>query len=181
LSGASQRQCGDCSLCCKVLGIPELEKPKDVWCPNFSAGAGCRIYADRPPSCRNFACQWLTDLTMGPEWKPSVSKLVLDSKPRLLAVHADPAVSKPWRVEPYNAVLKRLAAQGLTRGTIVLVIERRRSIVILPDREVDMGILEPGARIALEQVATPQGPQWRPRAMGAGETGGRKLNSPDPV
>ena len=148
------RQCGDCSLCCKVLGIPELEKPKDVWCPNFAAGAGCRIYADRPPSCRNFACQWLTDLTMGPEWKPSVCKLVLDSKPRLLAV------------------LKRLAAQGLTRGTIVLVIERRRSIVILPDREVDMGILEPGARIALERAMTPQGLQWQPRVMGAGEAGG---------
>ena len=36
----AQRQCGDCSLCCKVLGIPELNKPKDEWCPNFAAGIG---------------------------------------------------------------------------------------------------------------------------------------------
>jgi hypothetical protein len=167
----SARQCGDCSLCCKVLAIAELEKPKDAWCPNFAPGLGCRIYADRPPSCRDFACQWLTDPSMGPEWKPSVSKLVLDSKPRLLVVHADPAVSKPWRLEPYNAVLKRLAAQGLPRGALVMVMERRRSIVILPDREVDMGVLQPGARIALERVATAQGPQWQPRVMGAGEKG----------
>ena len=53
-----------------------------------------------------------------------------------------------------------------------MVMERRRSIVLLPDREVDMGILAPGARIALESVKTPNGPQWQPRVMGAGEMGG---------
>ena len=171
------KRCGDCSLCCKVLAIPELEKPKDAWCSNFAAGTGCRIYADRPPSCRDFACRWLVDSSMGPEWKPSVCKLVLDTKPGLLVVHADPAVSKPWRMEPYHSVLKRLAAQGLARGTLVMAMERRRSIVILPDREVDMGILDKGDRIALESVQTPSGPQWRPRVMSAGETGGRPLNS----
>jgi len=50
-----------------VLGIPELDKPKDSWCPNFAAGAGCRIYENRSPSCRNFACRWLTDPALGPE------------------------------------------------------------------------------------------------------------------
>ena len=167
------RECGDCSLCCKVLGIPELEKPKDAWCPNFAAGIGCRVYADRPPSCHNFACRWLTDPMMGPEWKPSVCKMVMDAKPRLLAVHVDPAVARPWRAEPYYSVLKRLAAQGLTRGTIVLVIERRRNIVILPDREVDLGLVGPDVRIAMERVQTAHGPQWQPRVMGAGESEGR--------
>jgi len=167
----AQRQCGDCSLCCKVLAIPELEKPKDQWCPNFAAGSGCRIYPDRPPSCRDFVCRWLVDPTMGPEWKPSHCKLVLDAKPGLLVVHADPAVSKPWRVEPYHSVLKRLAAQGLTRGTLVMAMERRRSIVILPDREVDLGILDTGDRIALDRIQGPSGLEWQPRVMGAGESG----------
>jgi hypothetical protein len=165
------KQCGDCSLCCKVLGIAELDKPKDAWCPNFVAGAGCRIYPDRPPSCRNFSCSWLTDATMGPEWKPSVCKMVLDAKPRMLAVHVDPAVSRPWRSEPYYSVLKRLSAQGMSRSIIVLVIERRRNIVILPDREVDLGLVGPDVRIAMERIETPQGPQWQPRVMGAGERG----------
>jgi hypothetical protein len=168
----AQRQCGDCSLCCKVLGIPELDKPKDSWCPNFLAGTGCRIYADRPRSCHNFVCRWLSDPMMGPEWKPSLCKMVVDSKPSLFVVHADPAVSRPWRAEPYFSVLKRLSAQGLTKGTIVLVIERRRSIVILPDREVDLGIIGPDARIAMEPIKTLQGVQWQPRVMGASERGG---------
>jgi len=168
----AQRECGDCSLCCKVLRIPELDKPKDAWCSNFAAGAGCSIYADRPASCRDFVCRWLADPSMGPEWKPSVCKLVLDTKPGLLVVHADPAVSKPWRVEPYHSVLRRLAAQGLTQGTLVMVMERRRSIVILPDREVDLGILDTGDRIALDRIQGPSGVEWRPRVMGAGEIGG---------
>jgi hypothetical protein len=85
-------------------------------------------------------------------------------------VHADPAVTKPWRAEPYGAVLKRLAAQGLTRGTLVMVMERRRSIVILPDREVDLGIISPDARIALERVTTANGLQWQPRVMAPSES-----------
>jgi hypothetical protein len=155
-----------------VLGIPELGKPKDHWCPNFAAGAGCGIYTDRPPSCRNFACRWLTDLTMGPEWKPSVCKMVVDSRPSLFVVHVDPAVSRPWIAEPYMSVLKRLSAQGLAKGVIVMVIERRRTIVILPDRDVDLGMIGPDARIAMERVKTPHGMAWEPRVMGAGETGG---------
>jgi len=167
----ANKQCGDCSLCCKVLGIPELDKPKDAWCPNFLAGTGCGIYADRPPSCRNFVCRWLSDPDMGPEWKPNACKMVVDSKPSLFVVHVDPAVAQPWRGEPYFSVLKRLSAQGLTKGTIVLVIERRRSIVILPDREVDLGLIGPDARIAMERVKTPQGLAWQPRVMSTGEVG----------
>ena len=166
----ASRQCGDCSLCCKVLGIPELEKPKDQWCPNFLAGTGCRIYATRPPSCHNFVCRWLSDPMMGPEWKPSVCKMVVDSKPSLFVVHVDPAVSRPWRAEPYFSVLKRLSAQGLAKGTLVMVIERRRTIIILPDREVDLGVIGPDARIAMEPLKTPHGVQWQPRVMGAGES-----------
>ena len=55
---------------------------------------------------------------------------------------------------------------------MVMVMERRRSIVILPDREVDLGLIDPGARIALERVVTGAGPHWQPRVMGAGEVGG---------
>ena len=175
-----RRECGDCSLCCKVLGIPELDKPKDQWCPNFAPGAGCSIYKDRPPSCRNFICRWLTDPGMGPEWKPSVCKMVIDSRPSLFVVHVDPAVTRPWTAEPYFSVLKRLSAQGLSKNVMVMVIERRRTIVILPDREVDLGVIGPDARIAMERVKTPQGPGWQPRVLGAGETGARLTQAKAP-
>jgi hypothetical protein len=34
-----------------------------------------------------------------------------------------------------------------------------------------MGILGPGARIALESVMTPGGPLWQPRVMSSAESG----------
>lgn len=70
------------------------------------------------------------------------------------------------------SVLKRLSAQGLTKGIVVMVIERRRTIVLLPNREVDLGVIAPEARIAMERVTTPRGPAWQPRVMGAGERDG---------
>lgn len=165
------RECGSCSLCCKVLRIAELDKPKDAWCPNFKTGAGCTIYADRPPSCRSFNCRWLVDPALGPEWKPSLCKMVLDTRESFLVVHVDPAATRPWRAEPYLSTLRRFSVQGLPRGGLVLVIERQHNIVILPDREVDLGVIAANARIGVERVMTPNGPQWRPRVLAMGETG----------
>ena len=43
----ANRDCGSCSLCCKILGIAALDKPVGQWCPNCVQGQGCAIYADR--------------------------------------------------------------------------------------------------------------------------------------
>ena len=64
------RRCGSCTLCCKVLAITELQKPRGTWCPDCSPGKGCNIYETRPAECRSFMCGWLTDPMLGPEWKP---------------------------------------------------------------------------------------------------------------
>src|SRR5436305_14221849 len=44
------RSCGDCTLCCKLLSITELEKPIGKWCPHCEIGKGCKIYDCRPQS-----------------------------------------------------------------------------------------------------------------------------------
>lgn len=53
-----ERKCGDCTACCTVMGVPELEKPGDEKCPNEGA-KGCGIYGSRPESCRGYECLWL--------------------------------------------------------------------------------------------------------------------------
>ena len=52
------RACGDCSVCCEVLEIPTLKKPKKTLCSNVCSGGGCSIYQDRPSECRTFQCIW---------------------------------------------------------------------------------------------------------------------------
>lgn len=67
------KTCGTCTACCTVLGIPELKKPAWQQCSHLATGAdgvGCKIYAQRPSSCRKFICGWLLDPNMGPDLKP---------------------------------------------------------------------------------------------------------------
>jgi hypothetical protein len=158
-------------MCCKLLRIAELDKPKDKWCPNFAAGTGCSIYADRPPSCREFVCRWLINPTLGPEWKPNVCKMVLDYRTGILVVHVDPAASGAWRQEPYYSAIRQMAAKGFSSNELVMVIEKGRSIVILPDREMDMGVVDPAARFQFKREMTPQGMQWTVRIMAPHEIG----------
>ena len=50
------RECGECTVCCKVLLIddPEFQKLPGVLCPNCKAGAGCQIYDDAPVAVPRF-------------------------------------------------------------------------------------------------------------------------------
>ena len=53
------RTCGECTMCCKILGISELEKPAHRWCPHCDKGKGCKVYDTRPQACQQFQCLWL--------------------------------------------------------------------------------------------------------------------------
>lgn len=68
-------------MCCRVLGITELEKPPGKWCPNCNIGKGCNIYPDRPNSCRVFDCLWLQDETIPDSLRPDKTKVVLWMNP----------------------------------------------------------------------------------------------------
>lgn len=50
--------CGTCRLCCKLLAVNEISKPRCQWC-TYASVAGCDIYGQRPQSCRDFECVWL--------------------------------------------------------------------------------------------------------------------------
>lgn len=56
------RSCGECRACCTAVHVLELDKGPYVPCKhlgNFSKGEpGCTIYAERPKSCEQWACEW---------------------------------------------------------------------------------------------------------------------------
>jgi hypothetical protein len=53
----AQRACGECTACCTVLAIAELDKPIHTDCVHAST-KGCGIYEMRPKSCREYECLW---------------------------------------------------------------------------------------------------------------------------
>jgi len=61
---AADRACGDCTACCTVLAVSELQKPMR-WACNHVSCSGCGVYESRPGSCRVFNCLWLRGAISG--------------------------------------------------------------------------------------------------------------------
>ena len=72
--------CGGCTLCCKVMSVPAIDKAAGVWCPHCKTGAGCGIYDTRPGACADFMCGFLTTPSLGEEWRPATSRLIIDTQ-----------------------------------------------------------------------------------------------------
>ncbi len=99
-AAAFLRECGPCTVCCTVLGVPELGKATYRDCEHL-CGTGCKIYPDRPASCRTFACQWLrgmleVDGSIDLELRPDVCGVMFDYQPDSAFGEAFTA----WEYEP---------------------------------------------------------------------------------
>jgi hypothetical protein len=167
------RVCGSCSLCCKLLRIEELDKPAGRWCSHCTVGRdGCKIYDTRPGSCRSFHCTWLIDPKLRAEWRPSTAKMVLQyyHPARRLAVHVDPEFPSAWRSEPYYRQLKAWTCAAIDSARTpspdawlmapVLVYVDDRAIVMLPNRDIEVGTFTPGSELVVTERATPSGPEF---------------------
>jgi hypothetical protein len=149
---APGRACGTCTLCCKVIAVEDFEKPPGVWCRHCVRGKGCGIYETRPTDCRTFFCEWMLTPSLGPEWKPERSKfaLVVGAGGHLTAF-VDPGFPGAWRASPYYQMLKRWSLDGARAAPprIITVRVGTRVIVILPDREIDVGHVGPDESVQL--------------------------------
>jgi hypothetical protein len=152
------RSCGTCSLCCKVVSIPLFNKAAGQWCSHAKPGKGCGIHAARPFVCRSAFCDWMISKGLGPEWKPEIAKFAIfvRNDGRRLTAHVDPGAPHAWKREPYYTNFKRWAAEGLRKRPthLVDIMIGERLIVVLPDRDIDLGIVAEGHGV---EVATQDG------------------------
>lgn len=145
------RDCGTCTLCCKVYDVPVLDKPLGQWCPHCKPGKGCGIHETRPEFCRQFNCLWILAEFLGPEWKPERSRFVLSVDPatRSLFAQVDPAQPTVWKKPPYHTQFRQWAAAGVEVGRLVVIFVNRAATVVLPDKDVELGIINPGEKVFL--------------------------------
>lgn len=135
------RSCDGCTMCCKLLHIEALNKPRSKWCTHCDIGAGCKIYEERPSECRDFHCGFLTNASFGDHWKPANSKMViaLAGDANQLTVFVDPDRPEAWRKEPFYSDIKswaRVAAKNQGRVVVSLGYE---VIVVAPEGETSLG------------------------------------------
>jgi hypothetical protein len=150
---ARPKTCGSCTLCCKLLAVEELAKPMGQWCVHLRSG--CGIYGTRPQACRTFECVWLMDPQMPHRFRPDQTRVVLDQDPegtRLIA-RCDPANPGAWRRNPMYAALKAYAAETWGAGKLVLAVAGRRTWVVTPKEDVDLGEIEPGVGLRVVERA----------------------------
>jgi Putative zinc- or iron-chelating domain len=95
------RQCGGCTLCCKLLPMGEgasmtnkmrliargeFYKPAGERCPHQRTGKGCAIYAKRPACCAFWNCRWLVNNDTADLRRPDRSHYVIDIMPDFITL-----------------------------------------------------------------------------------------------
>ena len=161
------RSCGTCTMCCKVFDLPVVQSPVGKWCRHCAPGKGCRIYESRPDICKDFFCGWLLSPELGPEWKPDRSKVVLqvnvDTNGSIrLTANVDDSYPTAWQRPDIYGKLKQWAIAGAATASsemkmLVRVVIGRRYIIILPDRDVDVGMVADDEAVMTSEKVTPQG------------------------
>ena len=79
------RQCGECTLCCKLVPVNELHKNAGERCKH-QRHTGCAIYAKRPMSCAIWTCRWLSDDDTADLRRPDRSHYVIDLVPDFIQI-----------------------------------------------------------------------------------------------
>src|SRR5580765_5282061 len=77
----TDRACGDCQLCCKLLPMPELDKPANTRCQHQKFKTGCAIYTRRPRGCMYWSCRWLLGVDTADVPRPDRAHYVIDPTP----------------------------------------------------------------------------------------------------
>ena len=135
----TDRECGSCTMCCKVMRIAEINKRQNEWCDHCDIGNGCLIYDSKPEECSTFVCGWLNapesmrEVGLTDDLRPDKSKVVLamtesDELGHTLLAFVDPDRPEAWRV---GAMGRFLMASSQVAPLIVVVGEERK--LVLPD------------------------------------------------
>lgn len=146
-------------MCCKLMEIDVLEKPRAVWCTACDQKRGCTIYEARPHPCRIFYCGYRKVPHLDERWKPSKAKFLVnyESSRNRIVIHADPARPGAWRNEPYISTIRQWAKNAVRENGLVLVWTGDSAVAVLPDREKNLGRVGENQKLVPSVQQTPQG------------------------
>ncbi len=112
--------CDGCTVCCKNMGVDELNKPRYTWCQHCEIGKGCNIYDTRPESCRVYECVWLkTQVLTKPipfALRPDKSKVLIGTanNGEDLILYVSPDRSDAWKHSEFSKFVTSMKAKGIS-------------------------------------------------------------------
>ena len=64
-----ENRCGECTLCCTLFPVKEINKPENVPCEHLCS-IGCGIYNKKPKACTLYDCAWVQEINCMVELRP---------------------------------------------------------------------------------------------------------------
>src|SRR6185295_3375260 len=98
--------------------------------------------------------------TLGEHWKPSHSRMVVTRDSFRVNIIVDPERPDAWRKEPYYSDLKKWAASFARQQTIIAVTLGETITIVLPDRDLPLGVHQPGKVAKLVSRAGQKGIEY---------------------
>lgn len=107
-----------------------------------------------------FFCDWIVNENLGPEWKPTHSKLLLFNRAsdNALIIYPDTGYPNAWKQQPYYSVLKETASRIIEEGRLTIVIVCDKYTFLLPDRN-ETHMMTGKNMILHKKIETPGGPK----------------------
>lgn len=112
--------CGGCTVCCKFMGVDEIDKQRYVWCAHCEIGVGCQIYETRPDSCRQYECVWLKtqglDNPMALALRPDKSRVVVGTANdgEDLVLYVSPDQPDAWKRKRFYEFVSNMRKRGVS-------------------------------------------------------------------
>lgn len=140
------RQCGECTLCCKLLPVRELDKGAGKACKHQRFKKGCAVYHTTiPASCRLWNCRWLADDDTADQSRPDRAGYVIDIMPDFVTVDDNEGqrfkveVVQIW-VAANNRSIHRtdknlkayIKRRGLEGKLVLLRYDSRNALTVIP-------------------------------------------------
>lgn len=123
------KQCGGCTLCCKIPAISVLKKPSDSWCKHCAVGAGCTVYDQRPKVCAEFSCLWLSS-DMPEEFRPDKLHFYIagNQNDEVLKIRVDTEFPDAWKG---HFIVNELLSKG---RHLLIVVGHQLTFISAPGR-----------------------------------------------
>ena len=153
----TERECGGCTLCCKLLPIKAFAKPAGHRCQHQRWGKGCAIYRQEGfpfAECGLWHCKWLINDDADDLPRPDRAHYVLDMIPDYVTVNApgrqpttvpvvqiwlDPHYPEAHRSPELRQWLYRRGAQG---WAALIRFDAYEAMILLPPQMTDSGRFE---------------------------------------
>lgn len=133
---ADLKVCGDCTLCCKVYDVDDLEKKAGTKCSHVRPDAGCGIWGLHPKTCQDFKCLWIRHDDMNAMWRPDHAGFVLRLEPNgtTLAVDVDQDRPTAWR-QPYYYDQLKLWSEVMPKNEGLVIVYAPEGIYVITPME----------------------------------------------